>query len=166
MTAPGCAWRLGGISLPRIKPSLWGKELSGPPSNLTPILLSVSPAGGSSHSRRPPHNQRPLSLPPPSAPSPSHLFVLIPHPSIYRSLLTGAFRHFLHTCSQLAAFISGEENLLHRSFGEFPFMPFHFVLSGFVSPSFSLLLFFYPFFFLRPPSIPTPPSPSAIPIYL
>lgn len=148
MTAPGCAWRLGGISLPRIKPALWGKELSGPPSNLTPILLSVSPAGGSSHSQRPPHNQRLLHhhppLPPPP-PSPSCLFVLIPHPSI------SPHRCFPPRMFTISCFHFGARNLLYRSFGSLLFTPFYFVLSGFVSPSFSLLLFslsFLPFFFL------------------
>lgn len=138
MTAPGCAWRLGGISLPRIKPSLWGQELSGPPSNLTPILLSVSPAGGS-----PLLTINSLFLSPPHNPS-SCLLVLIPHPSI-------------HLPSQVLSSISSTISSFHFwrqicSIGDFPFQAFSLDLSH--------LSFFLSFLFsfgLLP--FPSPPSP-------
>lgn len=106
----------------------------------------------------------------PSFSPPSLLFLppaspFYPYPSIYRSLLTGAFLHFLHTCSQLAAFIL-EGKFAPSFFRQNPFHAFYFVLSGFASPSFSTSSFSSTFFFPCPPSIPCPPSSSAIPIYL
>lgn len=95
-----------------------------------------------------------------SAPSPSCLFVSIPHPSIspHRCfpprLFTISPFHFVEKICSIFLLVNSLSSLLFCLLWIYLTLP--------LSTS-----FFYPFFFFtRPPSIPSPPSPSAIPIYL